>query len=275
VTRVFYLLGDPVAHSVSPAIHGAVFDSWGVDARYRARRVAAADVERLMREIAGAGGGGNVTLPHKIEAARALDLRSPAVSETGACNCFWDENGALAGDNTDVGGLDAALDELGVELAGRAALLLGAGGAARAALAVFRGRGAARVDIRNRTTARARELVEAVAWAGARVADSVSGERYAVVVNATRLGLRPHDPAPADLDRIRTDAVYDMVYGPGPTALVRAARARGIPAAGGLPMLIQQAALSLARWFPDRRPPLDTMRRAAERALSGADDPDR
>ena len=141
-TRVLTLLGDPVGHSASPEIQNAAFEASGVDGVYVAVRCAKDDLDGFMRGLARAGGGGNVTLPHKEKAASVLDVRSDAVRRTGACNAFWgDEAGKLHGDNTDVDGFCRALKVfLEGPISGIRVLLLGAGGGARAALLRWSGR---------------------------------------------------------------------------------------------------------------------------------------
>ena len=270
--RRYALLGDPVRHSVSPAMHGAAFAAWGVDAEYVARRVTAAEVGPAMRDPALAGG--NVTVPHKIEAAAALANPGRAVRATGACNCWWRaSNGALAGDNTDVGGLRHALAGLAFEPAGARVLVLGAGGAARAAVHALVEDGAAMVEILNRTAARAQALREtALREATGRDVVCVveapdQAAVYDLVLNATSLGLSAADPLPLALERGRCRVAYDLVYAVGETRWVRYARSRGIRAADGLEMLVGQAALSLRHWFPERTPPLEAMRAAAVGAL--------
>lgn len=265
--REFVLIGDPIAHSLSPRIHSAVFDHWDVKARYGVTRVDARDVPEALSRAA-ARGGGNVTLPHKRAAARCLDAPSADVVATGACNCFWGlEDGAIAGDNTDVGGFIASLPEVLADASGASVLLLGAGGAARAVVHALLGLGVSEIRVRNRTRERARLL--AADFGGAvQVADEPASRGADLLVNATRLGLEPSDPLPCDLAETGVGAVFDLVYAPGETPLVRAARERGIPAQDGLPMLVHQAALSLRRWFPDRDPPLDVMFRAVHGAAT-------
>ena len=111
-TRVFAILGDPVAHSLSPAMQNAAFRVSGLKAVYVPLRCAADDLPGLLRALSRAGGGGNVTVPHKEAAARAVDRCEPAADRLGACNTFWGEDGACVGDNTDVAGVLAALDDL-------------------------------------------------------------------------------------------------------------------------------------------------------------------
>ena len=159
-TRVIALLGDPVAHSASPEIQNAAFASAGVDGVYVAVRCGADDLVGFMRGLARAGGGGNVTLPHKEKAASLLDDCTDAVRRTGACNTFWaDDGGRLHGDNTDVDGFRRAMrDFAGGNARGFRVLLLGAGGAARAALLGLIEEGAEEVLIYNRTQDRARAV---------------------------------------------------------------------------------------------------------------------
>lgn len=272
----FALLGSPVEHSVSPQIHHAAFAHLGLDASYEAVRVGEDGLASAMRTWARRGGG-NVTLPHKERAAALLEAPCEAVRATAACNCFWRDpsSGRLTGDNTDVGGFVAAVRELELPggLPGTRALLLGAGGAARAVLHAFLEAGAARVDVANRTASRARKLVrrfEADGKAGRARAVPFGASppsSYDLVVNATSLGLRPSDPLPLRLDSVEVGAALDLVYAAGGTGWTRHARALGIPAADGLGMLVHQAALSLRRWLPGTDPPLEAMREAARRAL--------
>lgn len=287
MTLRFALLGDPVRHSISPAMHRAAFDVLGLDAEYTARRTAPDEVASIMRgrDLA----GGNVTLPHKLRAARALVRPSAAVRATGACNCWWRRpDGELAGDNTDVGGLHTALSRFGFQPRGARVLLLGAGGAARAAVHALLEGGASSVEVLNRTLARARGLRDralAHATDADRAADAVrvvaaplAGATYDLVLNSTSLGLSPGDPLPLQLDRgavgVRFGAVFDMVYAAGETAWVRHARALGIRAVGGHDMLVGQAALSLERWFPGRAAPFEAMREAAVAELRGRPEPE-
>jgi len=131
-TRVFALLGDPVAHSSSPVIQNAALEDLELDGVYVALRAVSPDeMAAFMRGLARAGGGGNVTLPHKEKAATVLDVPSQDVRRTGACNTFWSQDGKIHGDNTDVQGFARALEAfLGEPPGGYRALVLGAGGSA-------------------------------------------------------------------------------------------------------------------------------------------------
>ncbi len=268
-TRLFALLGDPVSHSLSPTFQNAAFRALHLDAVYVALRCAADDLPGLMRGIARAGGGGNVTVPHKALAARTVDRPSDAVLRTGACNAWWMEDGALHGDNTDVAGAREAIQALlGRTPAGARVLLLGAGGAASAVVCALVDAGVERIAVANRTRDRAESLAERFRAPAVRIdvvdsVDAVAAERFDLAINATSLGLRPADPLPLDPDAPgpSVGAALDLVYAPGETRWVREMRARGLPAADGKEMLIQQGAAAFRRWW-SIDPPLDAMRAA-------------
>lgn len=267
-TRVLTLLGDPVAHSASPEIQNAAFREAGVDGVYIAVRCAADDLSGFMHGLARAGGGGNITLPHKEKAAALVDMPSEAVRRTGACNTFWGVQGKVHGDNTDVDGFRRALRIfLDGSVQGIRALLLGAGGAARAALLGLLDEGAAEVLLFNRTSERARAVARRIGGQRARVVPLVSGlegERFDLVVNATRLGLDPHDVSPLDFARLgRAGAAMDLVYAREKTPFVRAAERHGVRSTDGMEMLVQQGAVSFERWW-ERPAPIDAMRAAIQ-----------
>jgi len=252
-TRLVALLGDPVHHSLSPRFQNAAFRAAGLDAVYLALRCDAHAIADLIRAIAAAGGAGNVTVPLKQRAAKALDVRTAAVDRTGACNAFWAEDGRLVGDNTDVVGVRRALDDLRGDWRGARALLLGAGGAASAALCALVD-GGADVTVANRSTGRAEALAARFARAAAQVdsvyLDRVEAAAFDLVVNATSLGLAAEDPVPLDPDSIRpTAAVLDLVYSPSRTPWVRALVERGIAAEDGLGVLLYQGAAAFERWW--------------------------
>lgn len=278
-TRLIALLGDPVRHSLSPAFQNAAIRAAGLDAVYLALRCDPPRLEGLLRGIAGAGGGGNITVPHKERAATLLDERSDAVVRTGACNTFWEADGCLHGDNTDVDGFDAAAREVIGAPAGARVLVLGAGGAARAAvLALVRARADA-IHVLARTSSRARTLRDDIDPGGRRVsvledAAPLAREGYDLVVNATPVGLDSADPPPLDLDRPRrVAALLDLACYGDATALVRQAEARGIPAADGREMLLCQGVAAFRRWF-GAEPDVAVMRRALEAIPAGGARPD-
>jgi shikimate dehydrogenase len=233
----------------------AAFAELGLDWRYLPLPVPPALFAETARALPGSGyRGANVTIPHKLAAHQLAGAHSAAARAIGAVNTLvFEPDGRIVGHNTDAGGLLDALGE--PELAGRRALVLGAGGAGRAAAFALREVGAD-VAIWNRTPARAaalaRELgVEAVA--GGRAAD--------VLVNATSVGLGGEDPE-QELPLSDAAVVVDLVYGSEPTGLCRWAKARGARVVDGLEVLVRQGARSLELWT-DRPAPVDAMRRAA------------
>lgn len=265
-TRVFALLGDPVEHSRSPAMHNAAFSALDIDARYVAIRCEAEDVTAIARSLARAGGGGNVTVPHKLSVLGALDHASDAVQRTGACNTFWAEEGRVCGDNTDVAGIHAAVHELSGSIAGARVLVLGAGGAARAACLALLEAGAARIDVLNRSASNAQQLVAAFGDERLHLARAL--ETADLLVHATPLGLHAGDAMPIAEHHLKSfGAVLDLVYGTHATPLVHAARAAGIPAADGTTMLLTQAAAAFERWT-GKTAPLEVMRAALATPLS-------
>jgi shikimate dehydrogenase len=245
-------------------MQNAAIEAHRLDAVYVALRSPDELVAALMRSVAEAGGGGNVTVPHKRVAARSLDNSSESVLATGACNVFWwqDDRG-LCGDNTDVSGFITAADTLlEASLAGSRVLLLGAGGAARAVAYACLSCGAERVDLANRTPDKAealyRDLGEPAEITLLRKADGFPSAPYDLVVNATALGLDRSDPLPIDPTSVGAAAVMDLVYGAADTRFVRAAREAGLRAEDGRRMLVEQAAESFRRWF-DLEPPRNRM----------------
>jgi len=267
-----FLIGDPVAHSLSPAMQNAAFAALGLPHRYELLRVTAADlagaIQRVRRDdVLGA----NVTIPHKEQVGRHLDAIEDAARRIGAVNTIFKRPGALRGDNTDAGGFADALRELDVDVAGMRVLLLGAGGAARAC-ADHLIRAGAHVAIANRTRERAEALAAALpAMAGADGSFGVlarpprSLDGYDAVVNATSLGLHGED-ALEGVALSRELTVMDVVATTEVTPLVRRARAAGCVAVDGLIMLLHQGARAFRLWT-GLDAPLGAMRAALPREV--------
>jgi shikimate dehydrogenase len=232
---LYVLLGDPVAHSRSPAIHARAFQLLGVDAVYAPCRVSDAPAAvRALRALRVAGA--NVTIPHKQAVIASLDRLDPAAQRIGAVNCIANRDGVLHGYNTDREGLLRALGTF----SGRA-VVLGAGGAARAAVDALK----PHVTIVNRTRARAEELAREM---GVTVGGTEARSRADVVVNCTSVGMGG-EQMPVDPGAIR-GTVIDLAYSArGDTALLRAARARGLQAIDGIEVLVHQAIASLEIWL--------------------------
>lgn len=261
------IIGDPVAHSRSPAIHNAAFAALGLDFVYVAFPTAAGrggDAVSAARTLGIAGL--NVTMPHKSDAARACDELTPIAAQLGSVNTIVNRDGRMVGDSTDGPGLVAALREHGVDPGGRQVLVLGAGGAARAAILALGHQGAVVTVAARRpdAAARAAQLAEGARAVGWDDLDSVVAHAD-VIVNATPIGMLG-EPPPFDPTGLRTSQfVYDTVYHPSPTPLLAAVGARGVPCAGGLSMLVHQAALAFVQWT-GRTAPIEVMAAAAREA---------
>jgi shikimate dehydrogenase len=241
----------------------AAFGELGLDWRYLRLPIPPDLFSATVRALPGSGyAGANVTIPHKLAAAELADHRTPAVEAIGAANTLSFSDGAVESDNTDAGGL---IDALGEPPAGRRALVLGAGGAARAAVWALREAGAGEVSVWNRTPERAAEVAEAF---GARVVERP--ERTDLMVNATPVGLDPGTSeedavAVLSLEGVEPPAVLvDLVYREGPTPLCAWASGRGARVVGGLEVLVRQGARSLERWT-GRQAPVAVMHAAAGR----------
>lgn len=266
--RRLLLLGHPVAHSLSPVFQNAALRVLGSDLRYEALDVPPERFAETFRTLAHDGAAGNVTVPYKAAAAEACDQIMPLARRVGAVNTFWTVGGRLVGDNTDVGGFHAAARALlGAEPRELRVALLGAGGAAAAVLAAVAEWPASTVAVWNRSPKRAVRLAAAypgVATAAEFLATAVRGAD--LVVNATTVGMRDDDVPFHPAILARRAAVLDLVYRRGETAWVRLARARGLRAADGLTMLVEQGALAFERWLgvpPDRAAMWAALRRTA------------
>lgn len=273
--RLLAVLGYPVAHSLSPAMHQPALDAAGVNARYVALAVAPADLGAAVRGLAALGfRGANVTIPHKETVMAHLNEISADARLIGAVNTIAVQDGRLYGTNTDGDGFLAHLRAEGVEPAGRPAAILGAGGAARSIAVALARAGVSRLAVLNRTVARAEEVAAVARAAGcagahgaAPAAAGLAGA--ALVVNCTPVGMHPHtgeSPVPAAW-LPEGAVVYDTVYRPAETRLLREAAGRGLRAVGGLGMLVYQGALAWEPWF-GRRGPANAMFAAAAAALA-------
>ena len=261
-SRVLVILGNPVSHSLSPAMHNAAFRALGMTAVYVPLRCRAEDLASLLRGIAHAGGGGNVTVPHKEIAAQSVDTTRELVQTVEACNTFWNEDGKTVGDNTDVPGLLEALHQL--EVRQEPWFIQGTGGGARAA-AVAAAQHGVPIAVGSRDPRRQNEFEH---WIGSRGVALAEPSSCRVLINATPLGLKPTDPLPIDVARFpRADVAFDMVYAPGETSWIRSVRPRVRRSADGRAMLVAQGAAAFERWFPGKRAPVEVMRAAVNGAL--------
>jgi shikimate dehydrogenase len=265
-TRVAAVIGDPIRHSRSPAIHNAAFAAVGLDWVFVAFEVPAGAGRDAVRAVRGLGlGGMSVTMPHKQDAAWACDELTPDATALGVVNAVVPtDRGRLLGASTDGEGFLRSLRDHGVEPGTRRAVVLGAGGAARAIVLALGNTGA---DVT--VAARRPDAAESAAGLvrGARTVSLADCDvaAYDLVVNATPLGMQG-EPPPIDTEQLTpSQFLVDTVYHPVETPLLAAARARGVPCTNGLGMLVHQAALAFELWTGVDAP-LDAMRAAAQPA---------
>jgi shikimate dehydrogenase len=255
--RLVVLLGQGISYSASPAMHSAAFASAGLDWSYELRDVSAEGLPAAVAALrTPAYGGANVTIPHKVAVIPLLDGLDAPAAATGAVNTIRLDGSRLLGSNTDVAGIRAALGEVGIDPAGASAVVLGAGGSARAAGTALRG---ARLSFVTRRPGAAAELPgQVLSW------DDPSWWRLVrgadLLLNATPLGRQQELPLPVD-ELPLSGAVVDLVYSAAGTPLVRAARDRGLRWADGWTVLVAQGAAAFEAWT-GRPAPIEAMRAA-------------
>ena len=278
-TKVCALIGNPIEHTMSPAMHNAAFNELGLDYVYVAFGVKPGELAGAINGMKSLGmPGWNVTIPHKVNVIPLLDKLDPLAEKIGAVNTVVNDNGILTGHNTDATGFLQAMLEKGVEPKGKKIAIMGAGGAARAVSFILADRGAYPV-ILNR--------IEELDWAE-KLAAMISKEfdievpaleltkenlgnvlDYAgILVNATSVGMSPNiniSPAPAEL--LKADLiVYDVVYNPIKTRLLKDAEAAGATTVGGIDMLVWQGIMAFEKWT-GQKPPFDLMKSQAMKFL--------
>ena len=272
--RRLAVIGHPIAHSRSPAIHNAAFAALGIANQWSYEPIDVAHEEFRGRVAALAGEGfvgANVTVPHKHAALALADTASDPAGEIGSANTLSFQRGAIAADNTDAPGFLAALPR---SPSGLRALVLGAGGSARAVVWALVREGA-EVEVWNRTAERAGALAEAFGASALEIDGRLPSSDFDLIVNATSVGLegaeRERASTSSDLDALRLapegfregQIVVDLVYGSSETKLARTARERGAIVVDGLEVLVRQGAASFRIWT-GLDAPLDVMREAAK-----------
>ena len=283
-TKVCGLIGDPVEHTMSPVMHNAAFNELGIDFLYVPFRV---KKEELGKAIEGMRAlnikGLNVTIPHKVAILQYLDKLDTLAEKIGAVNTITNDNGVLTGYNTDASGFLQALLERGIEPEGKNAVILGAGGASRAISFILADRGA-NLIILNRLEELdwAQELANSISQSFARETRALelnrentvrTLEKADILVNATSVGMSPNSketPVPAHF--LKADmVVFDIVYNPIRTMLLKEAEAASARTIGGTDMLAWQGALAFEKWT-GQPAPLDLMRKEAIKALEQHED---
>ncbi|MGO4524506.1 shikimate dehydrogenase [Microvirga sp. 2MCAF35] len=260
MTKAF-VVGHPIKHSRSPLIHGYWLKQYGLDGSYERIDVAPVKFGEFLKDFRSQGfAGGNVTIPHKEMAFLSVERRTERAERVGAVNTLWFEDNMLWGDNTDVIGFMAHLDaslRKGWEQDVDTALVLGAGGAARAVVAGLQDRPLKRILVANRTLSNAEDLVRDLRPGSSVALETSAWEALGrviphaqLIVNTTSLGMAGQPPLTLDLSRApRNTAVADIVYVPLETPLLAAAAAQDLRTVDGLGMLLHQAVPGFRRWF--------------------------
>ena len=282
MTKRFAVLGHPVAHSLSPAMHTAAFRAAGLDATYEAIDVAPGSLSDALRDLVRDGfSGASVTVPHKETVLALLDHVEPSAKAIGAVNTLLIDGEKIVGTNTDARGFARSLEEAGVGIAGCRAVVLGAGGAARAVVYALAESHAGHVTVLARQSPKAQSLVRALKpHTNATVLDHGSFEDNSVtafenadlVFQATSATMERSGDAivfacSLPLDALpETAVVMDIVYRPRITTVLEAAKTRGLRVVDGLGMLLHQGTEAFERWT-GKPAPTQEMRRALESAL--------
>jgi shikimate dehydrogenase len=265
--KVFGVIGDPVGHSLSPAMHNAAFRELRMDCTYQAFRVLPANLEAAIKGAQALGFGGlNITVPHKEQGLDFAEADENA-RKIGAVNTLVFDDG-IRGYNTDGIGAEKALAENGIGIKGEHVVLVGAGGAARAIAVHFSDLGA-EIGIFNRTPERARKLAQDVHGTGYGLDELPRRVKNCdILINTTTMGMKPNTSATIlTREHLREGmAVFDIVYNPLQTTLLREAEAAGAKTVSGVGMLVHQGAEAFRIWT-GREPPVETMRQAVLEGL--------
>jgi shikimate dehydrogenase len=266
--RTYCIIGDPVDHSLSPAIHNAAFISLGLNCSYIAFRVQEGQLKNSLDSLRAINiGGFNVTMPHKVRVLEYVDQYDKTVELVGAANTVKNEDGKFCAYNTDVLGFIKPLRQRGIDFSGFEVTILGAGGAARAVAVALAGeRGIANINIVNRNTDRSKELANLLKKLGLKASivssDNIQNiaSKSNLIINTTPLGMKDEQSL-IKSSSIRKDAiVYDIVYKPINTNLLESARTAGAKVVYGYEMLLEQAIASFKIWF-QRDPPIEPMKK--------------
>jgi shikimate dehydrogenase len=286
VTQLISVIGYPLKHSISPDFQQAALDYYKLDIHYEAREVAVADLLSTIIQLRRPQNlGANITVPYKEEVLHLIDEVDDFANLVGAVNTIVNRDGKLVGFNTDAHGfLKALRDDASFEPENKRAIVLGAGGAAHAVAFALLQEKVSSLIISNRSLEKAGHLadslarqatnnktntdISAVLWQGSKLAETL--QSCQLIVNCTTLGMKSssyEEESPLTSDLIPKDAlVYDLVYNPSETPLLRLAKEAGADTIGGLPMLVYQGADSFKIWT-GREAPLDIMFSAARQAL--------
>ncbi|MBT2686370.1 shikimate dehydrogenase [Bacillus sp. ISL-37] len=274
--KLFGVIGDPISHSMSPAMHNDLFDLYGIDAVYLPFHVSKGNLETAVKGLKALGVSGfNVTIPHKTDIISLLDKVDPLARAIGAVNTVKNENGLLVGYNTDGPGFVKGLEYIAADLGSRSALIIGAGGASRAIYFSMAQAGIERIDLYNRTPEKAEELVNSCPF---KVESNVIGREaaekslaeYQLIIQTTSIGMVPDtESLPLSPENISQNTIVsDIIYNPLQTKFLKEASRRGAAVQNGVGMFVFQGALAFEIWtgvFPD----VDRMEMNVLRNLGG------
>ena len=274
------LIGYPLSHSVSPAMHNAAFKKLGLDCEYSLFEVEPKDLKEAVEGMRALHiTGFNVTVPHKEAVVPLLDEVTEIARVIGAVNTVQNQDGKLIGYNTDGAGfIESLINDAKIKPKGKHAIILGAGGASRAVAVMLAESGAKTITITDIETEKAKELAEYVDSYFDTSCDNVevnskdlqrSIDQAEILVNCTPLGMAPKvdaSPLVNNIELSKNIMVYDLVYNPAETKLMKTAKAAGAKVCSGLGMLVYQGALALTLWTGEEAP-VEIMRKAAQAAL--------
>lgn len=272
--KLYGVIGDPIAHSMSPAMHNDAFSSLGINAHYQAFHIKREDLPAAIKGMKAIGVAGfNVTIPHKTAIIPLLDEVDPLAAAIGAVNTVVNINGRFIGYNTDGEGFIRGLhEEYGQSVLDKRILIIGAGGAARAIYYTFGQQGAKQVDIANRTPDNALQLkescpylVETAAFTTEEAERNLSN--YDIIIQTTSIGMFPKvDASPIQLTNIRSDAfLSDIIYNPAETFMMKEAKKHGARVQNGMKMFVYQGALAFEKWTGAYADPKRMMKIVQER----------
>lgn len=266
--RTYCIIGDPIDHSLSPAIHNAAFTTLGLNCSYIAFRVQEGQLKQSMDSLRAINiGGFNVTMPHKVTVLEYVDISDRIVEMVGAANTVNNESGKFYAYNTDVIGFIEPLHQRKIDLSGYEVLILGAGGAARAvAVALAQEKGVAKINILNRNIDRSTNLANVLNNLGL-TANIISHEdiqkiafKSNLIINTTALGMKNEESLIKSSSISKESIVYDIVYRPIETKLLENAKTAGAQIVYGYEMLLEQAIASFKIWFRID-PPIESMKK--------------
>lgn len=266
--KTYCIIGDPIDHSLSPAIHNAAFTALGLNCSYIAFRVQEGQLKNSMDSLRAINiGGFNVTMPHKVTVLNYVDRPDKIVEMVGAANTVNNEGGKFYAYNTDVVGFIEPLHQRKIDLNGCEVLILGAGGAARAVgVALSQEKGISKINIFNRNTDRSTNLANVINKLGIR-ANIISQNdiqkiafRSNLIINTTPLGMKNEQSLIKSSSISKESIVYDIVYKPIETKLLDNAKTAGAQVIYGYEMLLQQAIASFKIWFKID-PPIESMKK--------------